>query len=68
MKVLAFLVIADILLADLSKRIRRAYNQMENNFSSNVQQRVVRILLEMARQEGEYDKGILIFNLRISRI
>jgi CRP/FNR family transcriptional regulator, cyclic AMP receptor protein len=54
------------LLTDSIKRIRRAYAQMESISSSSVYKRISRLLLEMARQEGQYTEKILTFKIRLT--
>lgn len=54
------------LLKNACHRLRNTYQHIENMASSNVQKRVARILLELARQEGEYRKDTLVFNSRLT--
>jgi CRP/FNR family transcriptional regulator, cyclic AMP receptor protein len=57
---------SNYLLLNSIKRLRRAYVQIENIVSSSVHKRIARILLEMARQEGQYDSNILTFKIRLT--
>ena len=54
------------LLLNACQRIRNAYQHIETISSSNAKQRVARILLELARQEGEYQGEYLIFKSRLT--
>lgn len=54
------------LLSSACRRLRSAYQHIETISASNVKQRVARILLEMARQEGEYKNNSLTFESRLT--
>ena len=54
------------LFIDACRKLQRAYTQMENIMSGNVQSRVARILLEMARQEGSRTEEGLVFKIRLT--
>jgi len=47
-------------------RLKNAYQHIENISSTNVQKRVIRILLELARQEGEYEGDKLVYNTKLT--
>lgn len=47
-------------------RLRSAYQHIETISASNAKQRVARILLEMARQEGQYKDSKLTFKSRLT--
>jgi len=59
-------IIINSLLKNACIRLRNAYNHIENISSSNAQKRIARILLELARQEGEYVNNVLIFNSHLT--
>lgn len=59
-------VVLRALISHICRRLRNAYSHLEEMASGNVQHRVSRILLEMARQEGERKDGHLVFNIRLT--
>lgn len=61
-----FPTIIHIILKNACLRLRNAYQHIENISSANVQKRVIRILLELGRQEGEYEGSKLVYNTRLT--
>ncbi|MFP4498948.1 MAG: Crp/Fnr family transcriptional regulator [Vulcanimicrobiota bacterium] len=57
----------DYLIQSICQRMRKVFCHIEHMALTSVQKRVTRILLEMARQEGDYDENdILCFKIRLT--
>ncbi|MCD4785705.1 MAG: Crp/Fnr family transcriptional regulator [Candidatus Eremiobacteraeota bacterium] len=61
-----FPTVIHFILKNACLRLRNAYQHIENISSTNVQKRVIRILLELGRQEGEYEGRKLVYNTKLT--